>query len=86
MATLKQAELIGAKLYTQDKNQKHCAEWAMTLTHANASRIIGQVIKLKYDLAMGNDANKAEYNRIQQWGRNEIQALGYVEITNNRAN
>jgi hypothetical protein len=75
--TAKQAEVIGKKLYTKEKNQEHCTKWIEThLSKQQASDIIQRVIKLKYDLAM---SNAREFERIQEWGRAKVKEHGYQE-------
>lgn len=80
--TPKQAELIGIKLYTQEKNRKHCEEWAKTISKDDASKILSRVLKLNYDMAMNRPG---QYTEIQNWGREQVKALGYVEPTFNKS-
>lgn len=83
MITSKQAYLIGKKLYVQTKNQNHCADWSMkNLDHAQASKILGKVLRVTYDLCMKNPTEASE---ITAWGRNEIKGMGYVEPQFNKS-
>ena len=80
--TEKQAELIGIKLYTQAKNQKHCEAWAKTISKDNASIILARVLKLNRDMALNRPG---QYTEIQNWGREQAKAMGYVEPQLNKS-
>jgi hypothetical protein len=80
--TPKQAELIGKKLYTQTKNQRHCEGWAKTISKDDASKILNRILKLNYDMAMNRPG---QYTEIQNWGREQCKALGYIEEEVNKS-
>lgn len=72
-----QAKTIGAKLYIRTKNQEHLEEWCKGhITKEQAHDILNVIMKLKYDLAKNDPM---EHERIQNWGREQVKALGYTE-------
>ena len=74
---------IFKRLYTQTVNQNHVKEWTWkNLEHKQASPIIARIIKLNYDMSKKQPDTFVE---IQNWGREEVKKLGYVEPQFNKA-
>jgi len=68
---------IFKRLYVRTANQEHIKKWALeNLTHQQASPIISKIIKLTYDMAKKQPDTFVE---IQNWGREQVKALGYEE-------
>lgn len=70
------------KLYVKTANQDHVEKWAKNLGGAQASPIIGRIIKLNYNMAT---SRPGQFTQIQTWGRDEIKKLGYEEPQFNRS-
>lgn len=79
MITEAQAKVF-RKLYVKTVNQDHVEAWARNLEHKQASPIIGKIRVLKRDLALSDPDT---FTEIQNWGREQIKKLGYIERPTN---